>query len=409
VRIATTLLPALHALRVHRLRSGLALLSICLGVAAVSLTIIWGSLGQSYLQREINSIGADLLIVRPGAAKTDGVWRATGTSRSLTEADGEAIEREVESISVAAPLMQGSAQVVYKNRNSATTVRGATPAWFSARPWPLTTGRPLADEDVRRSAKVALLGQRTATALFSEEEPAGQVIRIGSVPFTVIGVLEAFGHTLSGEDLDDEVLIPLTTARHLILGFYDGHPTGVGGLTLRVEAGSDMSSAAAKVSALLRQRHRISDKVADDFIISDLAATQRAQLRTKQLTTMMLAGAAAVSLLVAGIGIMSLMLVSVHERRQEIGLRMAIGASRREIRYQFLCEAVMLALMGSICGLVLAGVAAILFGVGGAVATAETFVAMISSVSAAVAISAISALCPACRAARLDPAEALAQ
>jgi putative ABC transport system permease protein len=408
VRIATTLLPALQSLRVHRLRSGLALLSVCLGVAAVSLTIIWGSVGQSALEREINSIGADLLIVRPGAAKTDGVWRATGSSHTLTEADGEAIAREIDDIPVAAPLMQGTAQLVYKNRNSATTVRGATPAWFAARPWPLITGRPLADEDVRRSAKVALLGQRTAKALFNHEDPSGQIIRIGSVPFTVIGVLEAFGHTLGGEDLDDEVLIPLTTARHLILGFYDGHPTGVGGLTLRVGAGADMSRATAAVSALLRQRHRLAANLPDDFVISDLVATQRAQLRSKQLTTMMLAGAAAVSLLVAGIGIMSLMLVAVHERRQEIGLRMAIGASRREIRYQFLCEAVALALIGSGCGVILACAAALVFGVGGAVPNPETLVAMTCSASAAVAISAISALCPACRAARLDPAEALA-
>src|SRR6266536_3551603 len=347
MRLATTLIPALHALRVHRLRTGLALLGICFGVAAVILIVTWGSIGQAKLEAEISELGADVLVVVPGAARRHGAWRANGSSRAVTEADAEAIAREAVGIAAAAPLLRGSVQVIYGNRNQATNLRGVTPAWFEARPWPVTMGRPLADEDVRRSAKVALLGHGIAKVLFGHDDPTGRIIRINQVPFTVIGVLEEKGHSMGGDDLDDKVMVPLTTARKRVVGFWAGHRTAVGGLTLRVADGADMGRTNDAVRDLLRERHRLAADSPDDFVVRDLAATQRAQSRSALLMTLMLAGAAAISLLVAGIGIMNLMLVSVSERRQEIGLRMAIGARRREIGLQFLIEAGLLALLGS--------------------------------------------------------------
>jgi putative ABC transport system permease protein len=409
MRLATTLIPALHALRVNRLRTGLALLGICFGVAAVILIVAWGSIGRAKLEAEISELGADALVVLPGAARSQGAWGATGKSQRVTEGDAEAIAQETVSIAAAAPLMRGSVQVVYGNRNQATTLRGVTPAWFKTRPWPVTLGRPLADDDVRRSAKAALLGHEIAKVLFGEDDPSGRVIRINQVPFTVIGVLEEKGHSLGGEDLDDQVMIPLTTARKRILGFWRGHPTAVGGLTLRVADGGDMERATHAVRDLLRQRHRLAADSPDDFVVRDLAATQRAQSHSALLMTLMLAGAAAVSLLVGGIGIMNLMLVSVSERRQEIGLRMAIGARRREIGLQFLIEAGLLALLGSGAGVVLALGVAVAFGAASAIRNPATGVAIVAAVAAATLITLISALYPARKAARLDPADALAQ
>jgi putative ABC transport system permease protein len=409
MRLATTLIPALHALRVHRLRTGLALLGICFGVAAVILIVAWGSIGRAKLEAEISELGADVLLVLPGAARSEGAWRATGSSQTVTDADAEAIAQEVVGIVAAAPLMRGSIQVIYGNRNRATNLRGVTPAWFEARPWPVTLGRPLADEDVRRSAKVALLGHEIAKVLFGEDDPSGRVIRINQVPFTVIGVLEEKGHSLGGDDFDDQVMVPLTTARKRILGFWAGHPTAVGGVTLRVADGGDMGRTSNAVRDLLRQRHRLATNTPDDFVLRDLAATQRAQSRSALLMTLMLTGAAAVSLLVGGIGIMNLMLVSVSERRQEIGLRMAVGARRREIGLQFLIEAGLLALLGSGAGVGLALALAVALGAGPAIWTLGTGMAIFLAVTAATLITLISALYPARKAARLDPAEALAQ
>jgi putative ABC transport system permease protein len=409
MRLATTLIPALHALRVHRLRTGLALLGICFGVAAVILIVTWGSIGQAKLEAEINELGADVLVVLPGAARKQGALRANGTSRRLTEADADAIAREAVGVAAAAPLLRGTVQLVYGNRNQATTLRGITPAWFEARPWPVTMGRPLTDEDVRRSAKIALLGQGIAKVLFGDEDPSGRTVRIDQVPFTVIGVLEEKGHSLGGDDLDDQVMIPITTARKRILGFFAGHPTAIGGLTLRVADGADMARTNEAVRNLLRDRHRLAANSPDDFILRDLAAAQRAQSRSAWIMTLMLAGAAAISLLVGGIGIMNLMLVSVNERRPEIGLRMAVGARRREIGLQFLIEAGLLAMLGSGAGVVLALAAATSLGAGSAIANPKTVMAILAAVTAATLITVMSALYPARKAAFLDPAGALAQ
>src|SRR5215472_602165 len=409
MRLSTTLLPAVHALRVHRLRTGLALLGICFGVAAVILIVAWGSISVAKLEAEISELGANVLVVLPGEAQRQGAWRASGSLRTVTDADGDAIAEEVSGVAAVAPLLRGSVQVVYGNRNKATILRGATPAWFEARPWPITMGRPLADEDVRRSAKVALIGHNVADTLFGQDDPSGKIIRIKQIPFTVIGVLEEIGHSLAGDDLDDQVVVPLPTARKRILGFFAGHPTAVGGLTLRVADGADMDRTSKAVGDLLRERHHLAATSPDDFILRDLAAAQRAQSHLAFLMTLLLAGAAGGSLLVGGIGIMNVMLVSISERRQEIGLRMAIGARRSEIALQFLIEAGLLALLGCTAGVILSVSGAIALGMGSALSNPMTAGAAVAAVGAATLITVISALYPARKAARLDPAEALAQ
>jgi putative ABC transport system permease protein len=305
--------------------------------------------------------------------------------------------------------IQGSVQVVYGNRNRATTVRGATPNLFEARPWLVKMGRPLTAEDVQRSAKVALLGDGIAKTLFDDQDPTGQIIRIKQVPFTVIGVLEEKGHSLDGDDADDQVFIPLTTARKRILGFFRGHPTAVGGITLRISDAAQMERTSEDIRSLLRERHRLASNSPDGFVLRDVASAQRAQARSSLLLTVMLAGAAAVSLFVGGIGIMNIMLVSVSERRQEIGLRMAVGARRRDISRQFLIEAGLLAGLGSAAGLALALAGAIALGAWPAIMRPETGVAMFAAVLAATLITTGSAIYPSRKAARLDPAEALTE
>jgi putative ABC transport system permease protein len=408
MRLATTLVPALHALRVHRLRTGLALLGICFGVAAIVLIVALGSTTQAKLDAEIRELGADVLLVLPGPTRSQGAWSTVGTKPAVTEPDAEAIAQEIAGLVAVAPALRGATQVVAGNRNRATTVRGVTPPMFEARPWPLTTGRSLVEEDVRRSAKVALLAHGIARTLFGDDDPTGQVIRIKQVPFVVIGVLEEKGHSLDGDDLDNQIFIPITTARKRILGFFRGHPTAVGGVTLRV-ADTEMERVSEGVHDLLRERHRLGRNEPDDFVVRDLAAAQRAQSRSAWLTTLMLVGAAAVSLVVGGVGIMNVMLVSVSERRQEIGLRMAIGARRRDIASQFLIEAGLLALLGSGIGVMLGLCGALVLGGGPAIERSEAGLAVLCAVSAATLITLMSGLYPSRKAARLDPGDALTQ
>jgi putative ABC transport system permease protein len=405
--LATTLIPAMHALRMHRLRTGLALLGICFGVAAVVVVVTLGAVTQAKLKSEIKLLGANVLVVLPGAARNKGAWQ--GSAPTITEADAEAIASEGIGIEAAAPAIRGMVQVVYGNRNRATTLRGVTPALFAARPWPVNMGRPLTDDDVRHSRKVALLAHAVARDLFGNGDPTGMIIRIKQMPFTIIGVLEEKGHSLGGEDLDDQVLVPLATARKRVLGFFRGHPTAVGGLTLRVADGESMARATEDVRRILRERHRLRPTAPDDFVIRDLAAAQRAQSRSTWWTIVMFAGAAAVSLVIGGVGIMNVMLVSVSERRQEIALRMAVGARRRDIGRQFLAEAGLLALLGSGAGVILGIFGAMALGEGSTVFGRETSLAILAAVVAASAITVGSGLYPSRKAARMEPAEALVQ
>jgi putative ABC transport system permease protein len=395
----------MHALRMHRLRTGLALLGISFGVASVVLVVKLGTITQAKLQSEIKQLGANILVVLPGPIRNKGAWQ--GNAPTLTEQDGEAISSGAPGILATAPAIRGSAQVVYGNRNRATTLRGVTPALFEARAWPVIMGRPLAEPDVRNSAKVALLGQKNARALFDDNDPTGKIIRIKQVPFAVIGVLQENGHSLGGEDLDDQILVPLSTARKRLLGFSPGHPMSIGGLTLRVADGESMTGMAEGVRLILRTRHRLPHDVADDFLVRDLAAAQRAQSRSMWWTSVMLISAAAVSLLVGGIGIMNVMLVSVSERRQEIGLRMALGARRRDIARQFLAEAGLLSLMGCSAGLFLGYLAVYALGSGSAPGGGPIEAAVLIAIGVASAITLGSGLYPSRRAANMDPADAL--
>ena len=398
---------AVNALRVNKLRSALTMLGIIIGVGAVIAMVAVGAGAQARVAEQIQSLGSNLIIVLSGSSSQGGVRLGQGTQLTISEDDGYAIQREVPTVQAASPSSRGNAQIVYGNLNWATSVQGITPNYVEARDWPVIAGRNIVQEDVDGATKVTLLGQTTALNLFGEADPLGQVIRIKKVPFTVIGLLDRKGQSSWGQDQDDIVLIPLSTAKKKVLGVALSNYRSVNSISVKVRAGEDMSEAEEQIRALLRQRHKLQPQQDDDFWIRNLSEVLQTQEQSSKVMTYLLAAIASVSLLVGGIGIMNIMLVSVTERTREIGLRMAIGARRRDILGQFLVEAITLSLIGGLVG--------VAFGLGGSelisyFAEWRTLVAIDSILVAfgfAAVVGVFFGFYPARKAAQLDPIDAL--
>lgn len=405
--LGEALLSALSALAANKLRAVLTALGIFIGVAAVIATVAVGAGARQQVLAQIQSLGANLLIVTPGTVSQGGVRLGAGQRPNLTWDDAQALREEVPALAAVSGNIRQQQQVVFGNLNWATNVQGSDLDVFTVHDWVIEDGRFFTAEEARGARKVAVLGQTMAESLFGEENPVGREIRIRQTPFEVIGVLARKGQNPMGQDQDDVVFIPFWTARRSVMGAGRVWARGVNWMTLKVHDGEDMRAAEEEVRALLRQRHRLAPNEPDDFNLrnmSDIAATRDASART--LSTL-LAAVAAVSLLVGGIGVMNIMLVSVTERTREIGLRLAIGARRRDILAQFLIEAVVLALLGGAAG-VAAGI-----GLSHLLAGAAGWPVLIQwdAVALAVAVSALTGLFfgfwPARRAARLDPIQAL--
>ena len=348
---------ALRALRVNKLRSTLTMLGIIIGVAAVIVMISVGSGAQARVEDQIRTLGTNLVIVVPGSVTSGGVRMGAGSRSSLTEDDSYAIQREVAAVQAAAPSLRGTGQVVAGTSNWSTAFYGVTPEYLEARNWVIAAGRGFEPAELTGAGKVALLGETVTSNLFGDADPIGQVIRIRKVPFTVIGVLERKGQSLIGQDQDDVILMPISTARVRVLGGWTARQRSVGMVSIKIRDGEDMKQAEEQIRSLLRQRHRLQPGQDDDFTLRNLSEVLQTQEQSSRIMTLLLAAIASVSLLVGGIGIMNIMLVSVTERTREIGLRMAVGARARDILTQFLVEAVTLALIGGALG--------ILLGVGG--------------------------------------------
>ena len=398
---------ALRSLRVNKLRSALTMLGIIIGVGAVIAMVGIGAGAQARVAEQIQSLGSNLIIVFPGSRTSSGVRMGSGTYVRLTEDDAVAITREIPLVQVAAPTLRGGVQIVFGNLNWWTNAYGVTPEYLEARDWRLTAGRMFAQEDVDGSTKVAVIGHTVAQNLFGDTDPMGQIIRVQKVPFTIVGVLAPKGQTSWGQDQDDAIMIPLSTARKRILGRSYANARTVGSLSVKVREGESMAEAEAQVRALLRQRHRLQPYQDDDFTLRNLAEVLQTQEESSKVMTYLLGAIASVSLLVGGIGIMNIMLVSVTERTREIGLRMAVGARGRDILTQFLVEAITLSLIGGLVGI---GV-----GLGSSrlisyLAEWHTLVAPEAIALAfffAAAVGVFFGVYPARKAARLDPIEAL--
>ena len=344
---------ALRSLRANKMRSALTALGIIIGIAAVITMLAVGEGAKRRVAEQLKSLGSNTMLVIPGTVTSSGVRVGSGSRNTLTENDAAAIADEVPGVLAAAPALRGSGQVVNGNLNWSTALYGITPEYLVARDWPVAAGRALDEADMRASAKVAVVGQTVAQMLFGGMDPTGQTIRVKFVPFTIVGLLASKGQNYTGQDQDDVVLIPINTARGRILGQSQGRLRTVGHISIKMADGTDMKQAENLTRELLRQRHRIQAGQDDDFNIRNLSEVVKAEQAASDVLSALLAAVASVSLLVGGIGIMNIMLVSVTERTREIGIRMAVGARRRDILVQFLAEAVILSLLGALAGIAL--------------------------------------------------------
>jgi putative ABC transport system permease protein len=356
---------------------------------------------------QIQSLGANLLIIWGGSATMGGVRLGAGGRSNLSYDDAVAIAREVPEVEVAVGSIRQTFQMVAGNQNWSAVVIAADPDFFIAHEWVADSGRLFGAEEANQARKVVILGATVAENLFGEEDPVGREIRIRATPFEVIGVMARKGQNPMGQDQDDAVFIPYWTARRSVMGASRANARQVGTISVKVHDGEDMRDAEENIRALMRQRHRVAANEPDSVSVrnlSDIQATRDAAARTLSL---LLASVAAVSLLVGGIGVMNIMLVSVTERTREIGLRLAIGARRRDVLAQFLLEALVLALLGGAVG-VAAGIT-----LSHLVADLAGWPVLVTldSVLLAVGVSALTGLFfgfwPARRAARLDPIAAL--
>ncbi len=344
---------ALRALRVNKLRSMLTMLGIIIGVAAVIIMIAIGAGAQGRIEEQIKALGSNLIMLTPGSVTAGGVRMGAGSRNALTEDDSYAIQREILDVVASSPQLRGTGQVVAGNNNWATVFYGVTPEYFDARNWTLATGRSFEPSDVSGAAKVVIIGETVARSLFGDADPVGQSIRVRKVPMTVIGTLAPKGQSLMGQDQDDVILMPITTARNRVLGGSVARQRSAGIIFVKVREGADIKVVEEEIRGLLRQRHRVQPGAEDTFTLRNLSELLAAREESSRIMALLLAAVASVSLLVGGIGIMNIMLVSVTERTREIGLRMAVGARARDILAQFLVEAVTLALIGGLIGIVL--------------------------------------------------------
>jgi putative ABC transport system permease protein len=373
-----------EALRANLLRSVLTALGIIIGVAAVIIMVAVGAGAESRVQDVIKSLGANLMFVVPGSSSTRGARQGRGTLTNLTVDDADAIAREIDSVLHAAPNVRGGGQVVFGNLNWSTTIYGIRRDNLEAREWVIENGRSIRAEDLRAAGKVALIGDTVREKLFGDDNGVGETIRIKRIPFKIIGNLVAKGETPTGRDQDDLVFIPLTTAKKRVLGGRRVAGNRVTFIVVKARSGGELAEAEAAVAELLQKRQESS-----------------------RIMSLLLAAVAFISLLVGGIGIMNIMLVSVTERTREIGLRMAVGASARDIMAQFLTEAVLISIVGGTIGIAL--------GLGGAAIAARIadwpLLVQPGSVLLAFGVAAVVGIFfgfyPARKASRLDPIEAL--
>jgi ABC-type antimicrobial peptide transport system permease subunit len=454
-----TLKMALHALRRNVMRSALTTLGIIIGVAAVIAMTEIGQGSSTAVQKTIQSMGANILLIQPGTASSGGVTFGSGSVVTLTPQDGEAISRECPAITGVAPVVRARTQVVYGNRNWVPLyIYGTTPAFLEVREWEdLEAGEIFSDRDVRNRTKVCLLGQTVVKELFQDESPIGKEVRVNNVSFKVVGVLSRRGANMMGLDQDDILLAPWTTIKYAVAGvsattanqssttaatdtistavntlntlyptanntvnLYPAQSatqladtplqqrfTNVDQLLVRAASTPEIPNAIRQLTELLHERHRIKPGQPDDFNVRDMTEMTKALGSTSQTMTRSLLFVALVSLLVGGVGIMNIMMVSVTERTKEIGLRMAVGARACDILRQFLVEAVVLCLIGGFIGIVVGRGVAVLVRTFLRWPTELSILAIVAAVGVAAAVGVIFGYYPAWKASRLDPIEAL--
>jgi putative ABC transport system permease protein len=350
INIPSTFRISFRALRVNKMRSALTMLGIIIGVGAVIAMLAIGTGASRRITEQISSMGSNLLIILPGSTTAGGVRMGAGTQPTLTMGDADAIQKECPAVQNAAPVLNGVAQIVYGHQNWSTGVVGTTPSMLTVRDWTLASGRPFTEQDVKSATKVCLLGQTVVDNLFGNIDPIGQFIRIKNVPFIIIGVLAPKGQSPQGQDQDDTIYVPVTTAQKKLFG--TSFPGMVRIIMVKAKSTEDLAPAEKQMNDLLRQRHHIGPKQENDFTVRNLTQIMETAEQSTKVMSLLLGAIASVSLVVGGIGIMNIMLVSVTERTREIGIRMAMGAKTWDIRLQFIIEALTLSLIGGVAGII---------------------------------------------------------
>ena len=355
----STLKIALNSLKVNKMRSALTSLGIIIGVAAVIVMLAIGEGANKQVQANMESMGSNLLTIRSATAKTGGVSMGMGTKPTLSVKDAEAIRRTARGIESVAPVMNSSKQVMYGNQNWSTTVYGITTPYLYVKNYEMDLGRSINKDDDNNASKVCMIGKTIERELFGDVNPIDKTIRVGNIPFRVIGTLKAKGQ-MGPMDQDDLIFIPLTTAQRKVFG--TDFPGAVSQIIVKALSIEDTNTAQKDINDILRRRHSLGKTQENDFEIRNSAEFQEKMKSTVQTFAILLASIASVSLVVGGIGIMNIMLVSVTERTKEIGIRMAIGARAMDIRMQFLIEALVLSLLGGLIGVITGIAIALLVG-----------------------------------------------
>ena len=396
---------AIRAIRANKMRSILTSLGIIIGVAAVIVMLSVGNGAQISIQNEMKTMGSNLIIIRSGVATSSGARGGGGSQPTMKKGDGDAIQEKIDAIKLAAPQLDEAAQLVYGNANWSTVVSGTDNRFFQIKEWDLAYGKFFSESDIKTAAKVAILGQTVVNELFGDVDPLGKNIRVKGIPFKVIGVLQSRGQSGMGQDQDDAVYIPITTAQKKVMGI--SFPDQVKMIILQAVDSRSTYTSQDEIKQLLRQRHNLGANKDDDFIIMNLTQMMEMMESSTKIMTILLGSIASMSLLVGGIGIMNIMLVSVTERTREIGIRMAIGAKAWDIRLQFLMEALVLSLIGGLVGVVCGLIGSYVVGAASSLPASVSLWSVLLPFSFAGMVGLIFGFYPAYKASLLNPINAL--
>jgi len=402
MRIFSPFIIALRALQRNKMRTLLTMLGMIIGVGAVIAMVSIGTGAKTQVEAQIASLGQNVVLVFSGSVTRSGIHTGWGSAGTLTIDDARAIAREITGVKAVSPEVRMGSQISAGNQNWFTSVLGESEQYLEIRQWPLAAGTMFTENDVRGANKVAVIGMTIVNQIFNDEDPIGQIVRIRNVPFVIVGVLSPKGLSLMGQDQDDVIIIPYTSAMKRIQG-----TTTLRSILVQADSLKNLPVVQQQLTELLRQRHKIGPGKDDDFTVRTQQEIAETATATSRIMTALLGSIASVSLIVGGIGIMNIMLVSVTERTKEIGIRMAVGAKSRDVMLQFLIEAVTLSIIGGIIGIGVGVLASKIISsqMGWPVLTPLTSIVLAFSFSALVGV--FFGFYPARKASMLDPIEAL--